>query len=91
MPRWYVWLWKRIGGRPWTYIIRDFSHENPLLLILAGLTGVCFMLNIQHEIAWVLLGVLLGHLFWGTEWHKGQKGDCCAHRRWLGGYSHGSG
>ncbi len=90
MPNWYIWLWTRIGGRPWTYIIRDFCHENPLLLILTGLTAVLWLLRIHHEIFWVLLGVLLGHLFWGTQWRKGQKDDHCDHRRWLGGWSHGS-
>ncbi len=55
---WYKWLWTRIGGRPWTYIIRDSYHANPLIWILVTLG----------------LGVLLGHLFWGTAWIPGQAG-----------------
>ncbi|GAJ06466.1 unnamed protein product, partial [marine sediment metagenome] len=45
-------LWSRIGRRPWTYIIRDSYHSKPLLW-LALATGI---------------GILLGHLFWGTPW-----------------------
>jgi len=41
-------LWSRIGGRPWTYIIRDSYHGKPLLW-LAIVTGI---------------GILLGHIFW---------------------------
>ena len=44
----YKWLWTHIGGRPWTYIIRDNAHE----YILWWLLG------------FGALGILLGHLFW---------------------------
>ncbi len=48
IEQFYRALWSRIGGRPWTYIIRDTYHQYPLLwlLLFAG------------------LGILLGHLFW---------------------------
>lgn len=54
----YKWLWTHIGGRPWTYIIRDFYHEYPWIVIpiIAG------------------LGVLLGHLFFGTPYVPNQGG-----------------
>ncbi len=55
----YKWLWSRIGGRPWTYIIRDSYHTRPIWWILA-ITAI---------------GVLLGHLFWGTPWIPGQLGN----------------
>ncbi|MDD4986413.1 MAG: hypothetical protein PHQ43_11640 [Dehalococcoidales bacterium] len=55
---WYKWIWSKVGGRPWTYIIRDSYHRYPILW-LAILTG---------------LGILLGHLFWGTAWIPGQSG-----------------
>lgn len=48
----YRMLWSRIGGRPWTYIIREWYHANPILVIL-GLGGLA---------TWI--GVILGHLFW---------------------------
>jgi len=44
----YRWLWTRIGGRPWTYIIRDNQRQYPLFWLL--LFGA--------------IGMLLGHLFW---------------------------
>jgi len=44
----YKWLWSRIGGRPWTYIIRDSQKKQPLLWLL--LFGA--------------LGIVLGHIFW---------------------------
>jgi hypothetical protein len=46
----YKWLWTHIGGRPWTYIIRDSWMQNPIYWLIA-LLG---------------LGILAGHLFWGT-------------------------
>jgi hypothetical protein len=55
----YRWIWSRIGGRPWTYIMRDFYHDHPLIVLFCTLG----------------IGTLLGHLFWGTPWEKGQKGD----------------
>jgi hypothetical protein len=59
ITRLYKSLWIRLGGRPWTYIIRDSYHQRPLLW-LALTTGI---------------GVLLGHLFWGTPWIPGQAGS----------------
>lgn len=41
-------LWSRIGGRPWTHIIRDNQKRHPLpWLLIAGAAGIT-----------------LGHLFW---------------------------
>ncbi len=48
IDRLYRALWLRIGGRPWTHIIRDSQRKHPLLWLL--LFGG--------------LGILLGHLFW---------------------------
>jgi hypothetical protein len=44
----YKALWSRIGGRPWTYIIRDSYHSKPLLWFALATT----------------IGILLGHIFW---------------------------
>jgi hypothetical protein len=44
----YRWLWSHIGGRPWTYILRDSQKNHPLLWLL--LFGA--------------LGIVLGHIFW---------------------------
>ncbi len=48
LQRLYRELWSRIGGRPWTYIIRDSQKKHPLLWLL--LSGA--------------IGIVLGHLFW---------------------------
>jgi hypothetical protein len=74
----YKWLYSRIGGRPWTYIIRDFYHkyEVPNLLIVLAIGAV-----IGHYIGWTLFlialaillcGVIVGHLFWGTGYVPNQ-------------------
>ena len=48
LERLYRAVWSRIGGRPWTYIIRGSQKRYPLLwLLVAGGAGL-----------------LLGHLFW---------------------------
>ena len=52
-------LWSRIGGRPWTYITRDSYHGKPLLWLALA----------------TALGILLGHIFWGTPWVPGQLGN----------------
>lgn len=44
----YKMLWSRIGGRPWTEIMRDCQKRYPLLWLLV----------------FGFLGLLLGHLFW---------------------------
>lgn len=48
VERLYRALWERLGGRPWTYIMRDSQKRYPLLWLL-GAGGA---------------GILLGHLFW---------------------------
>ena len=48
IDRVYKWLWTRIGGRPWSYIIQDSLRKYPLFWLL--LFGA--------------IGMLLGHIFW---------------------------
>ena len=48
MSKLYKWLYTRIGGRPWTFIIRDNAHAN-ILWWLLGFGAI---------------GIFLGHLFW---------------------------
>lgn len=48
LERLYRVLWTWIGGRPWTYIIRDTWADHPLRWIF----GLLFA------------GTVLGHLFW---------------------------
>ena len=70
----YKQLWSRIGGRPWTYIIRDFSFENPAMVLLIGVIagGLLRMIWSWDWVPLVLAGFILGHLFWGKKWVKNQ-------------------
>ena len=52
MGDWYKWFWTKIGGRPWTFIIRD-SVKNNLLAWILGFGAV--------EAGF---GIVLAHLFW---------------------------
>ena len=76
----YRWWWSRLGGRPWTYIMRDVYHKGEFFIIL-----VFFMIGyfvhpyLSLQGFWVgvvvlAVGYLLGHLFWGKNWVPGQKG-----------------
>ena len=72
----YKKLWSLIGGRPWTYIMRDFAHQNPFLMLLIGFF---FALVVKSYLRWDYLVVgslcfLAAHLFWGTKYRKGQQG-----------------
>ena len=48
MGKAYKWLYTRVGGRPWTDIMRDSYHGAPLLWLLGA----------------TVVGTILGHLFW---------------------------
>jgi hypothetical protein len=77
---WYKWLWTRVGGRPWTFIMRDCYHQAPiptiLFLLAVGAT-------LGKYVGWkalliylvvLLLGNLVGHLFWGSKYIENQQG-----------------
>ena len=75
----YKEMWSRIGGRPWTYILRDTWHRLEGLWII-GLVAIGALLG--HHL-WPLvfylllafaLGYIVGHLFWGKEYIPGQRG-----------------
>jgi hypothetical protein len=77
----YKWWWSKIGGRPWTYILRDIWHKYELfwILILVS-TGVYLghhydWTNVLKIIGVFALGYLFGHLFWGTEYRENQRGE----------------
>jgi len=48
IERVYRALWSRIGGQPWTHIIRDSQRKHPLLWLLIA----------------QVIGIILGHVFW---------------------------
>ena len=76
----YRGLWRSVGGRPWTYILRDAWHRLEGLWIM-GLVAVGALLGhlLWERILWLLLafalGYVAGHLFWGKEYIRGQQGD----------------
>jgi len=81
----YKFIWSHIGGRPWTYIIRDFCYQNPLFFILVFLFTLLWFLHVPDRILFVFLGILLGHLFWGTQYKKGQQNSKrTTLQRWIG-------
>ena len=67
-----------MGGRPWTYIIRDTWHMLEGIWII-GLIAIGAVLGhwFWHLILWILLvfafGYIFGHLFWGTKYIPDQK------------------
>jgi len=78
---WYKWLWSRIGGRPWTYIIRD-AWDNAEFLWIIGLVSLGIWLGDTYPwrtilIGWLIfsVGYLCGHCFWGTPHIPGQQGN----------------
>ena len=70
--KWGLWHW--IGGRKWTYIMRDFAYQNPMLLIIGFFClGMLLRPYMDWDDTWKFFaGLLLSHLFWGTKWRKGQ-------------------
>ena len=65
----YEWVWSRVGGRPFTYIIRDEQKKEPLLFILLFLGLGMLLVKIAGKNWWQLLlgflvGILVGHLWW---------------------------
>ena len=76
----YKWLWSKIGGRPWTYILRDVWHEAEWVYqALWFAIGVVAASHFGWKGALIAFGIytfgyINGHLWWGTKYIKGQKG-----------------
>ena len=80
MSNLYRQLWSRVGGRPWTFILRDIWHQTEGLCILALVAaGTVLGRYLWHEVLWYLLSFALGyvggHLFWGRQYIPHQKPD----------------
>lgn len=79
MRRLYRKLWSRIGGRPWTYIIRDTWHQYEGLwiigLVACGAVAVHYndLPSVLKALGIFMAGYIGGHLFWGKEWKEGEK------------------
>ena len=65
----YEKLWRKVGGQPWTEIIRDEQKQSPLVFLFIFL-GMGILLARMAEKNWwqilfgFLLGVLCGHIWW---------------------------
>ena len=77
----YRWLWSRIGGRPWTYILRDAWARLEFVWIV-GLVSLGIWLGHSYEwrqvmVGWLVfsIGYLGGHLFWGKKYIPDEKGE----------------
>lgn len=74
----YKWWWTRIGGRKWTYIMRDFYHKFEYIVILGFFTLGYFLrphFTLREFLIMVIAGsicFLLGHLYWGTTYIENQ-------------------
>ncbi len=77
----YKWLWSRIGGRKWTFIIRDARQKHPTqwmlgVLVFGATIGRFFWSwELLGAFGVLLVGILWGHLWWGTKYvpNKGLK------------------
>ena len=73
-------LWQSIGGRPWTYILRDIWHKYEGLCIIALVAiGALLGYRLWPFVFWLLLvfalGYIAGHLFWGKKYIPNQQGE----------------
>ena len=74
----YKELWSRVGGRPWTYVLRDWWHDYEGLWIigLVAIGATCSyyvgMRAVLIALAIFAVGFCFGHIFWGTRWKPGQ-------------------
>ena len=79
LQRAYYLLVSKTTGRKWTYILRDEYHARPLewltiwSLLVSILANLIPALGELFLLASVSAGALLGHLFWGSSWRRGQK------------------
>lgn len=80
----YAWFWyytefwlKPVDRRPYTFIIRDFYYCHPILTLFFS-AWVSYLFNLFVFVDWKVwtglsVGTLLGHLFWGKEYVKGEQ------------------
>jgi len=60
LAKFYRWFWSRIGGRPWTFILRDSWHNRSFLWF-------CLLLAISGFIgsSWKAIIIFIStHFFW---------------------------
>ena len=65
----YEKLWSRVGGRPWTEIIRDEQKKTPLVFLVIFLGMGIMAGKLAGKYWWQILigfflGILCGHFWW---------------------------
>ena len=77
----YKWWWSRIGGRQWTYIIRDARRDYPtswmlcVMAVSATIGHYFWSWWLLAAFVGLLIGILWGHLWWGSKDIPGQGID----------------
>ena len=65
----YEKLWHRVGGKPWTEIVREDQKNSPLIYLLIFLGLGILVARLVGKSWWqimvgFLLGILCGHFWW---------------------------
>jgi hypothetical protein len=65
----YEKLWSRVGGKPWTEIVREDQKNAPLLYLLIFLGLGILLVRLAGKNWWLILvgllvGILCGHFWW---------------------------
>ena len=77
---WYhteFWIKNKSKRRPYTYIMRDFYHQNPIIYTLL-IAWLIYILSKVLAVDWKFwlyntIGIVIGHLFWGRKYKSGQQ------------------
>ena len=62
-------LWRKVGGKPWTEIVREDQKKSPLIYLLIFLGLGILVAKLAGNYWWqvlvgFLLGILCGHFWW---------------------------
>jgi len=65
----YEKLWRKVGGKPWTEIVREDQKSSPLIYLLIFLGLGILVARLAGKYWWqilvgFLLGILCGHFWW---------------------------
>ena len=69
IERLYEKLWGKVGGKPWTEIVREDQKNSPLLYLLIFLAFGILLARLAGKNWWQILlgllaGIVCGHFWW---------------------------
>lgn len=69
IERLYEKLWGKVGGKPWTEIVREDQKNSPLLYLLIFLAFGILLARLAGKNWWQILlgflvGIICGHFWW---------------------------